>query len=43
MADRIDPDKWRRLIMGFQHFYGLTPDKVRGSELAKIPKAAYRA
>jgi flavin reductase (DIM6/NTAB) family NADH-FMN oxidoreductase RutF len=41
--DRIDPDKWRPLIMSFQHFYGLTPEKVHGSELAKIPEAAYRA
>jgi flavin reductase (DIM6/NTAB) family NADH-FMN oxidoreductase RutF len=40
--DRIDPDKWRPLIFSFQHFYGLTPDKVHGSELAKIPEAAYR-
>jgi hypothetical protein len=41
--DRIDPDKWRPLIFSFQHFYGLTPEKVHGSELAKIPEAAYRA
>jgi flavin reductase (DIM6/NTAB) family NADH-FMN oxidoreductase RutF len=40
--DRIDPDKWRPLIFSFQHFYGLTPNKVHGSELAKIPEAAYR-
>ena len=40
--DRIDPDKWRPLIFSFQQFYGLTPDKVHGSELAKIPEAAYR-
>src|SRR6201996_9771513 len=42
-SDRIDPDKWRPLIMSFQHFYGLAPEKVHGSELAKIPEAAYRA
>jgi flavin reductase (DIM6/NTAB) family NADH-FMN oxidoreductase RutF len=42
-ADRIDPDKWRPLIMSFQQFYGLAPGKVHGSELAKIPEAAYRA
>ena len=29
--------------MSFQHFYGLAPGKVHGSELAKIPEAAYRA
>ena len=41
--DRIDPDKWRPLIMSFQHYYGLRAGKVHGSELAKIPEAAYRA
>ena len=41
--DRIDPDKWRPLIMSFQRFYGLTSGQVHGSELAKIPEAAYRA
>ena len=41
--DRIDPDKWRPLIMSFQHFYGLASGKVHRSELAKIPEAAYRA
>jgi flavin reductase (DIM6/NTAB) family NADH-FMN oxidoreductase RutF len=41
--NRIDPDRWRPLIMSFQHFYGLAPEKVHGSELAKIPEAAYRA
>jgi flavin reductase (DIM6/NTAB) family NADH-FMN oxidoreductase RutF len=40
--DRIDPDKWRPLIMSFQQFYGLAAGKVHGSELAKIPEAAYR-
>jgi flavin reductase (DIM6/NTAB) family NADH-FMN oxidoreductase RutF len=42
-ADRIDPDKWRPLIMSFQQFYGLAPNKVHGSELGKIPESAYRA
>ena len=41
--DRIDPDKWRPLIMSFQRFYGLAPGQMHGSELAKIPEAAYRA
>ena len=27
-CNRIDPDKWRPLIMSFQHFYGLTPDRL---------------
>ncbi|WP_428487355.1 flavin reductase family protein [Rhodopila sp.] len=41
--DRIDPDKWRPLIISFQHFYGLASGKLCSSELAKIPEAAYRA
>jgi flavin reductase (DIM6/NTAB) family NADH-FMN oxidoreductase RutF len=41
-TDRIDPDKWRPLIMSFQQFYGLGSGRVHGSELAKIPEAAYR-
>jgi flavin reductase (DIM6/NTAB) family NADH-FMN oxidoreductase RutF len=41
--DRIDPDKWRPLIMSFQQFYGLTPERVEDSELAKIPESLYRA
>jgi flavin reductase (DIM6/NTAB) family NADH-FMN oxidoreductase RutF len=39
--DRIDPDKWRPLIMSFHHFYGLTP-RVQESTLATIPESAYR-
>jgi flavin reductase (DIM6/NTAB) family NADH-FMN oxidoreductase RutF len=41
-CDRIDPDKWRPLLMSFQHFYGLAPHRLQASELAKIPEAAYR-
>ncbi|CAL74594.1 hypothetical protein; putative conserved domain typically associated with flavoprotein oxygenases, DIM6/NTAB family [Bradyrhizobium sp. ORS 278] len=40
-GDRIDPDKWRPLIMSFQQFYGLGP-RVLGSRLGTIPEAAYR-
>ena len=40
--NRIDPDKWRPLIMSFQHFYGLEPYQVRESTLAKIPESSYR-
>jgi flavin reductase (DIM6/NTAB) family NADH-FMN oxidoreductase RutF len=40
--DRIDPDKWRPLIMSFQRFYGLAAQQVHASELAKIPEDAYR-
>jgi flavin reductase (DIM6/NTAB) family NADH-FMN oxidoreductase RutF len=39
--DRIDPDKWRPLIMSFQQFYGLTP-RLQKSTLASIPESAYR-
>lgn len=39
--NRIDPDKWRPLIMSFQHFYGLGP-RLRDSRLATIPEEAYR-
>ncbi len=39
--DRIDPDKWRPLIMSFQQFYGLGP-KVHESALGTIPESAYR-
>jgi flavin reductase (DIM6/NTAB) family NADH-FMN oxidoreductase RutF len=39
--DRIDPDRWRPLIMSFQQFYGLGP-RLRESRLASIPESAYR-
>ncbi len=39
--NRIDPDRWRPLIMSFQHFYGLGP-RLRDSRLASIPEEAYR-
>ena len=39
--NRIDPDKWRPLIMSFQHFYGLG-SQVHDSTLARIPESAYR-
>lgn len=38
--DRIDPDKWRPLIMSFQQFYGLS-DRVYPSTLATIPERLY--
>ena len=40
--DRIDPDAWRPLITSFQQFYGLSADRLRPSELARIPEALYR-
>lgn len=41
-ANRIDPDKWRPLIMSFQEFYGLGPRKASHSVLAEIQEEAYR-
>jgi flavin reductase (DIM6/NTAB) family NADH-FMN oxidoreductase RutF len=40
-ADRIDPRKWRPLIMSFCEFFGLG-DVVHSSTLAQIPESAYR-
>jgi flavin reductase (DIM6/NTAB) family NADH-FMN oxidoreductase RutF len=40
--NRIDPDKWRPLIMSFAQFYGLGR-QVRPSTLATIPEAVYRS
>ena len=39
--DRIDPDKWRPLIMSFQKFYGLAPYQIHDSALASIPESMY--
>jgi flavin reductase (DIM6/NTAB) family NADH-FMN oxidoreductase RutF len=41
--DRIDPDKWRPLIMSFQQFYGLGADRLQPSTLAQVPESLYRA
>jgi flavin reductase (DIM6/NTAB) family NADH-FMN oxidoreductase RutF len=41
--DRVDPDKWRPLIMSFQEFYGPAPDKLRPSTLGEIPERLYRS
>ena len=41
VANHIDPDKWRPLIMSFCQFYGLG-ERVWESTLAEIPEAAYR-
>ena len=40
-ADRIDPRRWRPLIMSFQQFFGLG-DVVHHSTLGEIPEEAYR-
>jgi len=39
--DRIDPDRWRPLIMSFCQFYGLG-GRLHHSTLAEIPESAYR-
>jgi flavin reductase (DIM6/NTAB) family NADH-FMN oxidoreductase RutF len=41
-SNRIDPVKWRPLIMSFQKFYGLGPE-LHASTLATIPKSLYRS
>jgi flavin reductase (DIM6/NTAB) family NADH-FMN oxidoreductase RutF len=40
--NRIDPDKWRPLIMSFCQFYGLGP-QLHHSTLAEIPEERYRS
>ncbi len=40
-ANRIDPDRWRPLIMSFQRLYGLGGPPLE-SRLAQIPEEAYR-
>ncbi len=39
--DRVDPDRWRPLIMSFQRYYGLT-DELHESTLAQISENLYR-
>jgi flavin reductase (DIM6/NTAB) family NADH-FMN oxidoreductase RutF len=41
-ANRIDPDKWRPLIMSFQELYGLARKKISDSTLAEIDEEQYR-
>jgi flavin reductase (DIM6/NTAB) family NADH-FMN oxidoreductase RutF len=40
-SDRVDPDRWRPLIMSFQQFYGLGA-RVHPSRLAGIDEERYR-
>ena len=40
--NRIDPDRWRPLIMSFQQFYGLAPERLHDSTLARISEELYR-
>jgi flavin reductase (DIM6/NTAB) family NADH-FMN oxidoreductase RutF len=39
-VNRIDPDKWRPLMMSFQNFYGLG-ERIHPSTLATIPETLY--
>jgi flavin reductase (DIM6/NTAB) family NADH-FMN oxidoreductase RutF len=40
--NRIDPLRWRPLIMSFAQFFGLESGYAHGSRLAEIPESAYR-
>ncbi len=40
--NRIDPDKWRPLIMNFQQFYGLG-HRLQDSTLGTIPEAMFHS
>jgi len=40
--NRINPNKWRPLIMSFQEFYGLGP-QLQVSTLGQIPESLYRS
>jgi flavin reductase (DIM6/NTAB) family NADH-FMN oxidoreductase RutF len=41
-TNRVDPDKWRPLIMSFQKFYGLG-EQIHHSRLASIPEHLYHS
>ncbi len=41
--NRIDPDKWRPLIMSFQKLYGLSDRQAQSSRLSQIPEALYKS
>lgn len=40
--NRIDPEKWKPLIMMFQHLYGLKNGKAAESVLARCEEEMYR-
>ena len=40
-ANRVDPDKWKPLIMSFQKFYSVG-DELQHSILSEIPESLYR-
>ncbi len=41
--NRVDPDKWRPLIMSFAKFYGLATGQLLNSTLAQVPEELYRS
>lgn len=41
--NRVDPDKWRALIMSFGRFYELAPGQLLASTLARVPEELYRS
>lgn len=41
LPNRVDPNKWRPLMMSFQRYYGFG-EEVHESTLAKIPEELYR-
>ena len=41
--DRVDPDRWRPLVMSFQKVYGLGSGQLHASALSSIPEAMYRS
>lgn len=41
--DRVDPDRWRPLIMSFAKFYGLSGGELIESALAAVPEKLYRS
>lgn len=41
--NRVDPDKWKPLIMSFQKFFGLADRQVQASRLSQIPEALYKS
>lgn len=40
--NRVDPDRWRPVIMSFQEFYGLGP-QLHHSTLGEVPEVLYRS
>ncbi|OAR00021.1 hypothetical protein LLEC1_00482 [Akanthomyces lecanii] len=41
-VNRIDPDRWRPMIMSFQQLYGLRDTKIAPSQLAEVDEELYR-